>query len=103
MTGQTYRMYCTSGAEHVCTGGNNASVAFGDAASFDTGNCGGGVSVGPNTSCSFARNVRSAYERSGSSVVSVFSPTTGRSYTMYCTTTSPHACTGRRNAAVFFP
>lgn len=103
VTGQTYRMYCTSGSAHVCTGGNNASVYFGDAASYDTGNCGGGTSVGPNTSCGFARNVRSAYERSGSSVVTATSPTTGRTYTMYCTSGSPHVCTGGNNAAVYFP
>ncbi len=27
-TGQYYTMYCTAGAPHVCTGGNNASVYF---------------------------------------------------------------------------
>jgi hypothetical protein len=103
VTGQTYRMYCTGGATHVCTGGNNASVTFGDTGTYDTGNCGGGLSVGPNTTCGFGENVRSAYEQSGSSVVSAYSPTTGRNYRMYCTDTSPHACTGGNNAAVYFP
>jgi hypothetical protein len=27
-TGNIYSMYCTAGAPHVCTGGNNASVYF---------------------------------------------------------------------------
>ena len=27
-TGSVYSMYCTAGAPHVCTGGNNASVYF---------------------------------------------------------------------------
>jgi hypothetical protein len=103
VTGQTYRMYCTAGAAHICTGGNNASVYFGDTSGYNTGNCGGGLSVGPNTSCRFADNVRSAYERSGNSVISAFSPATGRTYTMYCTNTSPHVCTGGNNAAVYFP
>jgi hypothetical protein len=103
VTGQTYRMYCTSGSPHVCTGGNNASVYFGDTVGYDTGNCGGGLSVGPNTTCGFAENVRSAYERSGSDVVTAYSPATGRNYTMYCTDTSPHTCTGGNNAAVYFP
>jgi hypothetical protein len=103
VTGQTYRMYCTAGAAHICTGGNNASVYFGDTSGYNTGNCGGGLSVGPNTSCGFADNVRSAYERSGNSVISAFSPATSRTYTMYCTNTSPHVCTGGNNAAVYFP
>lgn len=103
VTGRTYRMYCTAGSTHVCTGGNNASVYFGDAVAYDTGNCGGGLSVGPGTSCGFAANVRAAYESSGSSVVRAFSPATGSSYTMYCTSSSPHVCTGGNNATVYFP
>jgi hypothetical protein len=103
VTGQTYRMFCTAGAAHVCTGGNNASVTFGDTRTYSTGNCGGGLSVGPNTTCEFGENVRAAYEQSGSSVVEATSPTTGRTYTMYCTSASPHACTGGNNAAVYFP
>jgi hypothetical protein len=27
-TGQYYTMYCSAGAPHVCTGGNDASVYF---------------------------------------------------------------------------
>jgi hypothetical protein len=103
VTGQTYRMYCTAGAAHVCTGANNASVYFGDTSSYDSGTCGAGLSVGPNTSCGFAQNVRAAYDQSGSSVVRASSPATGRTYTMYCTSTSPHVCTGGNNAAVYFP
>ena len=102
-TGGNITMYCTAGSAHVCTGGNNASVYFGNVSSYDYGNCGGGVSVGPNTSCSFAYNVRDEYNSSGSSVIRVFSPATGRTYTMYCTSGSPHQCTGGNNAAVYFP
>ena len=36
-------------------------------------------------------------------VVTAFSPATNRSYTMYCTTSSPHVCTGGTDAAVYFP
>ncbi|MEA2272047.1 MAG: hypothetical protein QOI98_755, partial [Solirubrobacteraceae bacterium] len=103
VTGQTYRMFCTAGTVHVCTGGNNASVYFGNTSGYSTGNCGGDLSVGPNTSCGFAENVRAAYRQSGSSVVSAFSPATGKTYTMYCTTSSPHVCTGGNDAAVYFP
>lgn len=101
-TGRTYRMYCTGGATNVCTGGNNASVWFGQR-TYDTGNCGNGLSVGPSTSCSFAENVRAAYDRSGPGTVTAFSPVTGRTYTMYCTSGSPHVCTGGDGAAVYFP
>jgi hypothetical protein len=103
VTGQTYRMYCTGGTVHVCTGGNNASVYFGNTGGYSLGNCGGDLSAGPNTSCGFAENVRTAYRQSGSSVVTAFSPATGKTYTMYCTTSSPHVCTGGNDAAVYFP
>jgi hypothetical protein len=104
-TRQTYRMYCTAGSPHVCTGGNGASVFFwsGPTVSYSVSGCSSGVTVGPNTSCGFALNVRESYYRNGAGWHSVFSPTTGRSYTMYCTATSPHVCTGGNNAAVYFP
>jgi hypothetical protein len=103
VTGQSYRMYCTGGAVHVCTGGNSASVYFGNTGGYSLGNCGSGVSAGPNTSCGFAENVRAAYRQSGSPVVSAFSPATGKTYTMYCTSSSPHVCTGGNDASVYFP
>jgi hypothetical protein len=105
-TGQTYRMYCTSGSPHVCTGGNGASVYFFDrgvVTSYETDTCGGDLVVGPNTSCAFADNVRAEYLRNGSGWISVYSPTTGRTYDMFCTSSSPHVCTGGNNAAVYFP
>jgi hypothetical protein len=63
------------------------------------------VSVGPNTSCAFARNVRANYYQSsgGNISLNVYSPTTGRYYTMSCTGGSPHVCTGGNNASVYFP
>lgn len=105
-TGRTYRMYCTSGSPHVCTGGNGASVYFsssGPPATYDTSGCGNSLLVGPNTSCAFAENVRAEYASSGAGWLSVYSPTTGRTYDMYCTGSSPHVCTGGNNAAVYFP
>ena len=66
--------------------------------------CGGGVSAGPNTSCVFAREVRRAYEAGGgSSTVEAYSAATGQTYTMTCTSGSPHVCTGGNNATVYFP
>ncbi len=105
-TGQTYRMYCTTGATHVCTGGNGASVYFPDrgvVTGYETDTCGGGLVVGPNTTCGFAENVRAEYLRGGPGWINVFSPATGRTYDMYCTGSSPHVCIGGNNAAVYFP
>jgi hypothetical protein len=69
-----------------------------------TTSCGDGLSVGPNTSCPFAQNVRDAYFSSGGgSTVSAGSPVTGQVYTMNCTAGSPHVCRGGNNASVFFP
>jgi hypothetical protein len=105
-TGQTYRMYCTSGSPHVCTGGNGASVYFssgGSATGYGLSRCAADLVVGPNTSCAFARNAQAEYYRSGAGWISVYSPVTNRSYNMYCTGTSPHVCAGGNDAAVYFP
>jgi len=105
-TGLTYRMYCTAGTPHVCTGGNGASVYFSSGSApftYSTTSCGGELLVGPNTSCGFAENVAEGYFSNGPGWISVYSPTTGRTYDVYCTATSPHVCTGGNNAAVYFP
>lgn len=65
--------------------------------------CGGGITAGPNTSCAFAQNVVSAYRRTGGGRVRVFSPVTNQTYTMSCTSSPPHVCTGANNASVYFP
>lgn len=64
--------------------------------------CGDGLSVNSVTSCPFARNVREAYQNSGGdSVIEVFSPVTGRSYTMSCTSGVPVVCRGGNGAVVY--
>ncbi len=69
-----------------------------------TRSCADGVSAGPNTSCEFAFNVFNEYNRSGgSSTISVYSPVTGRTYTMYCSGSGPTICAGGNNASVYFP
>ncbi len=68
--------------------------------------CGGELSTNSVTTCPFAENVKATYFEeigSGSGTVYVYSPVTGKSYTMYCTAGSPHECTGGNDAAVFFP
>ena len=104
-TGQTYRMYCTSGSPVVCTGGHGASVYFtsgGAGTTYSVYDCGGGLLVGPNTSCAFGENVQAEYYRVGAGRITVYSPVTGRSYDMYCASGSPVVCTGGNNAAVYF-
>ncbi len=68
--------------------------------------CGGGLSVGANTSCAFAANVEHAYDQAGggSQTVSAYSPATGLTYTINCTAGSPHVCTGgtTHNASIYF-
>jgi len=65
--------------------------------------CGGGVSVGANTSCAFASNVASALAAAGggSQTLSVYSPTTGKYYTMTWVAGVPTVCRGGNNATVY--
>jgi hypothetical protein len=65
--------------------------------------CGGGVVAGPNTSCPFAQNVVATYNQTGGGTVSVYSPVTNQTYSMSCTSSPPHVCTGANNASVYFP
>ena len=74
--------------------------------SVSSGNCGGSLSVNENTTCPFAANVESAYYSeigSGSGTISAYSPAKDRYYSMHCSASSPHECTGGNNAAVYFP
>jgi hypothetical protein len=67
--------------------------------------CGGSLSVGPDTTCEFAENVRAEYELeigSGSGTVSAYSPANNEIYEMFCTA-APHECSGAIDATVYFP
>lgn len=78
----------------------------GSPGSSGSGNCGGSLSANSVTTCGFAENVEEAYYAeigSGSGTVIAYSPTTGQTYSMYCTAGSPHECTGGNDAAVYFP
>jgi hypothetical protein len=78
----------------------------GSPSSSGSGNCGGALSANSVTTCGFAENVEEAYFAeigSGSGTVYAYSPTTGQTYSMYCTAGSPHECTGGNDAAVYFP
>jgi serine/threonine protein kinase len=59
--------------------------------------------VNQYTSCPFAENTQSAYaEANGSKHISVYSPVTGKTYSMACRGTSLITCKGGNNAAVYF-
>ncbi len=67
--------------------------------------CGDGVYAGPNTSCQFAKNVREKYfSVPGDSVeIDVYSPVTGKTYTMSCVKTGERVtCRGGNQAVVTF-
>lgn len=113
-TGATYAMSCSTGPSVICTGGNDASVYFSSAVSVSpapanvgdlagTTACGGGVSVGTNTTCAFAANVQSAYDQNGEGTVTAYSPVTNRTYAMTCLGTAPVVCTGGNDATVYLP
>lgn len=79
------------------SGSSTASTATSGSTS-----CGDGLSVNSRTSCPFARNVKDTYEGSGgASTIDVYSPVTGQSYRMTCTSGLPVVCTGGNGAAVY--
>jgi len=80
----------------VTPGGGGAATSSGSS-------CGGGLSVGPYTTCPFAQNVREVYDREGPGSHAVYSPVTGNTYTMSCSYGHPVVCTGGNNASVYFP
>lgn len=64
--------------------------------------CGGGLHAGPNTSCAFAQNVRSAWAAAPGSTntLRVYSPVTGQTYTMNCAPAGGGiTCSGANNAS----
>ena len=65
--------------------------------------CGGGLSVGANTTCSFADNVRSEWNSvgGGNATIEVYSPVTGATYTMRCSAGTTTVCRGGNNATVY--
>jgi tRNA A-37 threonylcarbamoyl transferase component Bud32 len=83
-----------------------AAVARPAAPGGATTSCGGDLSVGANTSCDFAQNVEQAYDQTsgGAQVVTAYSPATGNTYSIDCTGSTPHVCSGgtTHNASLFF-
>ncbi len=94
----------SSGGSKSSSGGANVAHEVPSGSSSAT-SCGGGLAVGPDTTCVFAEAVESAYRSSGgSSTVEAYSPVTEKNYEMTCVTSDGEvACTGGIGAAVYFP
>jgi hypothetical protein len=101
-----------AGGRELSSGGSSSTsgAAAGGRSQSPTGrtkgstDCGGGVSVGRYTSCPFGRNVAEKYRASGGKTrIRVYSPVTELTYTMRCSSGSPHVCTGGDQASVYFP
>jgi hypothetical protein len=78
------------------------AIAYAGNGSGETA-CGNELAVGPDTTCAFAKNVRSAYDNTGPGTVMAYSPVTNRTYAMSCSTGDAVVCTGGNNASVYFP
>jgi heat shock protein HslJ len=65
--------------------------------------CGNELAVGPDTTCAFAEDVRSAYDNTGPGTVIAYSPVTNRTYAMSCSAGDAVVCTGGDDASVYFP
>jgi hypothetical protein len=101
----------SSGGSKTSSGGSKASTtgATPNVAHEQPGQsnnqtpCGNELTVGPDTTCSFAESVRATYERQGPGTYEVFSPVTEKTYSMTCSSGAPVVCTGANNASVYFP
>jgi hypothetical protein len=83
--------------------GSESSPSSSSSPTSGTEDCGGGVSVnGETTSCAFGLNVAEEYSIGGESEIAVYSPTTGETYSMTCTSSgSTVVCRGGNNAVVY--
>lgn len=97
---RTQKKQARAAKPEVRSGSQSSGTASG--ASSGT-SCGESVSVGPSTSCSFAFNVASEYFSAGpgNQTIAVYSPVTGRTYTMNCVAGAPTVCRGGNNAVVY--
>ena len=81
---------------------SKGSGSSGGGSNKASSSCGDGISVNSVTSCPFARNVADVYRSSGgASVIDVYSPVTGTTYTMSCTSGIPTVCSGGNGAVVY--
>jgi len=83
---------------------NAGSVPASGTSSASPTSCGGGLSVGPQTSCPFAKAVRTPYLAKGGGDITIVvrSPVTNKDYTLACTNAATHVCTATTGAKVYF-
>ena len=94
----------SSGGAGTTTSGATPNVARQSAGQSNNQTpCGNQLTVGPDTTCSFAENVRSKYDEDGAGTYEVYSPVTEKTYSMTCSPGTPVVCTGANNASVYFP
>lgn len=68
----------------------------------DARDCGSGIYAKESTtSCAFALNVAKEFFSRGGGTFDAFSPTTGQTYTMTCTSAEAVICTGGNDAVVY--
>ncbi len=92
-----------AGGSDGSSGGSSGSGGSAGGIPTDTTSCGGGLAVGPSTSCAFARNVHAEYMGKGAGTYMIFSPVMKRKYTMTCTaTTVVVTCQAATGAYVYF-
>ena len=86
-------------------GASSPAAAVPTAPPSERTSCGGSLSVGPETTCPFAENVRAEYENEigeGSGTVFAYSAANDEIYEMFCSA-APHECSGAISATVYFP
>jgi Glucodextranase, domain B len=96
----------SNGSSKRKSGQSNATPAVAHESPGQSGGqtpCGGELTVGPDTTCAFAEDVRAKYLESGSGTYEVYSPVTERTYTMTCVGGATVVCTGGNHASVYFP
>jgi hypothetical protein len=95
----------TTGSAPTSSAATSSPAPTSSAATAPAGtSCGAGVVVNSVTSCPFGVNTRDTYYANRQpAVVDVYSTVTDKTYTMSCTSGSPHVCTGGNNARVTFP
>jgi hypothetical protein len=94
----------SSGGAKASKSGATPSVAHETPGQSNTQTpCGNQLTVGADTTCSFAENVRSKYEQEGPGTYEIYSPVTEKTYSMTCSSGTPVVCTGGNDASIYFP
>jgi Glucodextranase, domain B len=101
---QSQSVQSSSSAPSSSSTPSSSSASSGSPASSNSPegtNCGGDLHAGQGTSCTFAENVRNAYNEAPGAYLQVYSPVTERTYSMDCTPVGAGvSCNGGNEATV---